>query len=115
MTMMFCVNYTQNNELKRSIIESEELNENTGEPFEFEKSEDDKSSLIYHLIESTLGESFDSIDLEAKCFRYTFQEIEQEKPTYLDTDNKINSKETNTIEVDIERSEIKSKQWWKFW
>jgi hypothetical protein len=33
----------------------------------------------------------------------------------LDTDNKINSKETNTIEVDIERSEIKSKQWWKFW
>jgi hypothetical protein len=81
MTMMFCVNYTQNNELKRSIMESEELNENTGEAFEFEKSEHDKSSLIYHLIENTLCESFDNIDLEAKCFRYTFQEIEREKST----------------------------------
>ena len=64
MTMMFCVNYTQNDELKRSIMESEDSNENEGEPFEFEKADDDKSSLIYHLIENTLGESFDSIDLE---------------------------------------------------
>lgn len=89
MTMMFCVNYTQNDELVRSIMESEEMTENEGEPFDFESDDDDRSSLIYHLIETTLGESFDDIDLEAKCFRYTFQESEE----------KVNT----------------SKPWWKFW
>jgi len=115
MTMMFCVNYTQNDELKRSIMESEELNEDSGEPFEFEKSEEDKSSLIYHLIENTLGESFYDIDLEAKCFRYKFQEIVQEESTLSDVENNVISKEENSIKNDNERSEITTKPWWKFW
>ena len=114
MTMMFCVNYTQNDELKRSIMESDELNENTGEPFDFENSDDDVSSLIYHLIETTLGESFDDIDLEAKCLRYSFQEVKEEKSTISDPTSKITSTETN-IQNDAEKSAIKTKQWWKFW
>src|SRR5690606_14782631 len=98
------INYTKNNELIRSIMESEEMNEDEGEPFEFEKSEDDKSELIYHLIEKTLGESFDDIDWETKCFRYSFK---QEKV----------AEETNAQleEVKNEQTNINKKPWWKFW
>lgn len=94
MTMMFTINYTKNDELIRSIVESEEMNEDEGEPFEFEKNEDDKSELIYHLIEKTLGESFDDIDLGAKCFRYSFKQEE---------------------EIRTEKTKLNEKPWWKFW
>lgn len=100
-TMMFTINYTKNDELIRSIMESEEMNEDEGEPFEFEKNEDDKSELIYYLIEKTLGESFDDIDLEAKCFRYLFKQDEETNPQ---------SKETK-----IEPTDLGKKPWWKFW
>lgn len=76
MTMLFTVNYTQNGTLIRSITESEEMSESEGEPFEFEKEYDDTSGLIYHLIEKTLQESFDDIDLETKCLRYSFEEMD---------------------------------------
>ncbi|MDO6739472.1 hypothetical protein [Wenyingzhuangia sp. 2_MG-2023] len=104
MTMMFTVNYTKNDELIRSIMESEEMNEDEGEPFEFEKNEDDKSKLIYHLIEKTLGESFHNIDLEAKCFRYSFKQetVAEEKNTQL-------------VEVKNEQTNQNKKPWWKFW
>lgn len=115
MTMMFCVNYTQNDELIRSVMESEEMSENEGEPFEFEKDEDDISSLIYHLIEKTLGESFDDIDLEAKCFRYSFQEIEEENSSLEENSDKVYTKESSQSESNIQEKEIATKPWWKFW
>ncbi|MBT0609241.1 hypothetical protein [Aequorivita echinoideorum] len=104
MTMMFTINYTKNDELIRSIMESEEMNEDEGEPFEFEKNEDDKSELIYHLIEKTLGESFHNIDLEAKCFRYSFKQ-------------ETVAEETNTqsVEIENEQTNQNKKLWWKFW
>jgi len=101
MTMMFCVNYTKNDELIRSITESDEMNEEDGIPFDFEKNEEDKSELIYHLIEKTLGESFDDIDLESKCFRYSFRQ-EQE------ANSSSEKKNINTISKE-------NKPWWKFW
>ncbi|MGB1037360.1 MAG: hypothetical protein ACPGYY_01855 [Bacteroidia bacterium] len=96
MTMMFTINYTKNNELIRSIMESEEMNEDVGKPFDFEKDEDDKSELIYHLIEKTLGESFYDIDIEVKCFRYSFK-------------GEMTSSKNNGIGGDAD------KPWWKFW
>jgi|SRR5690606_2264925 len=100
MTMMFTINYTKNDELLRSIMESDEMNEEEGEPLDFEKNEDDKSELIYHLIEKTLGESFDDIDLESKCYRYSFK---QEETNRQSENNNIDSLSND------------KKPWWKFW
>lgn len=101
MTMMFAINYTKKDELLRSIMESEEESEDEGEPFEFEENEADKSELIYHLIEKTLGESFDDIDLEAKCFRYTFKQAQD--ANHASSSNKVDSFSNE------------KKPWWKFW
>ena len=50
MTMMFCINYKKNNTLLRTIIEDNyEMLENEGAQLDFEKQDDDKSELIYHL------------------------------------------------------------------
>jgi hypothetical protein len=101
MSMTFCINYTKDGELVRSIMESEEMNEDEGEPFAFEKEEDDKSELIYHLIEQTLGESFDDIDWEARCFRYSYKRDEQAgSESAKDTSEGVSSEK---------------KPWWKFW
>ncbi|AXG70049.1 hypothetical protein KORDIASMS9_02278 [Kordia sp. SMS9] len=95
MTMTFCINYVKNGKLVRTIVEAEdELHEDEGTPLEFEKTEDDKSEIIYYLIEKTIGKSFDDIDLEATCKRYTFQSLQQSDTT-----------ETNGSK----------KPWWKFW
>jgi len=100
MTMTFCINYVKNGNLLRTIMEAEdEILENEGTPFEFEKDEDDNSEIIYHLIEKTLGESFDEIELDAKCLRYSFKQIE--KPAKKATTNNNIAKE--------------EKSWWKFW
>lgn len=101
MTMMFTVNYTKSNELLRYKMESDEINEDEGEPLDFEKDEKDTEGLIYHLLGKTLGESFDDIDLEAKCIRYTFREMEGDDS---------NQSEKRKIE-----KESSSKPWWKFW
>ncbi len=99
MTMTFSVNYVKKGKLIRSIVESEgDLLENEGTPLEFEKSEDDKSELIYYLFEKTLGESFYDIDLEAKCYRYKFAE------------NQSSTKENIQLNQPTER-----KKWWQFW
>ena len=75
MTMTFCINYVKNGENIRTIMEAEdEIMENEGVPFEFEKDEDDNSEIIYHLIEKILGESFYEIEIDAKCLRYTFKQ-----------------------------------------
>jgi hypothetical protein len=101
MTMMFAVNYTQNDQLLRSIMISDEGTEDEGEPFEFEDVEDeDKSTLIYDLIEHTLGESFDDIDLEATCYRYSF------------TDLKNNGAASNKVKNANDKT---GKPWWRFW
>lgn len=105
MTMMFCINYTKNNEILRSIMESEEMNEDKGEPFEFEKEDEDKSNLIYHLIEKTLGESFFDIHLEAKCLRFSFKEVKEED---------LLSENHSELSIQSETN-IVSKPWWKFW
>lgn len=74
MVMIFIVTFMENGKLRRMLTESEgEITENEGIPFEFEKNEDDKSKLIYHLIEKILGQSFFDIDNAAKCNRYTFK------------------------------------------
>lgn len=100
MTMTFSINYVKNGKLIRSLVESEDnLLENEGDLLEFEKSEEDKSELIYYLFEKVLGESFYDIDLEAKCYRYRFfsnENIEKE----ICTPN-VNSEST--------------KRWWEFW
>ncbi len=122
MTMLFCVNYTQNDTLVRSILESEDLSENEGEPFDFESlGEEDTSGLIYHLIEKTLGKSLDDIDSDTKCFRYSFHEIEDEEQE--STDEMISEVETSSKSDSItkpfqQHNEVKSnltKPWWKFW
>lgn len=111
MTMMFCVNYTQNDELIRSIMESEDMSVNEGEPFNFEKNTEETESLIYHLIHQTLGESFDDIDLDTKCFRYSFQEMEEETSSIAESFDEFNAKETNQSA----NKEKATKPWWKFW
>ncbi len=98
MTMCFSINYSENGTLLRCILTDENgILEDDGEPFDFEKEEDtndeyfnlnDKSELIYHLIEKTLGKSFWDIDIAEKCYRYRFgndavseiQETKSEKP-----------------------------------
>lgn len=76
MSMTFAINYTENKKLIRSIVETEDqIVENTGDPFPFEDQETDKSELIYHLIQKTLGKSFWDIELNEKCYRYYFKEI----------------------------------------
>jgi len=97
MTMTFCINYVKNGENIRTIMEAEdEIMENEGVPFEFEKDENDNSEIIYHLIEKTLGESFHEIELDAKCLRYTFKQEKQ-----------------NT--EPIKQAETNNKPWWKIW
>lgn len=101
MTMLFTVNYTQNDQLLRSIMISEEGLEYEGEPFDFEEEEDeDKSTLIYQLLENTLGESFDDIDLEATCYRYTFSD--QKKAGHV-------------LKKEKSANEKTGKPWWRFW
>lgn len=74
MAMIFIITYIENGKPIRAIMESEGITtENEGIPLEFEKIEDDKSELIYHLIEKILGISFFEIDNEAKCNRYDFK------------------------------------------
>lgn len=105
-TMLLSVNYTQHDELIRSIMESDDMSEDEGEPFDFENDEEeDTSSLIYHLLETTLGESFDDIDLEAKCFRYTFQKMNNQNSSLEESNDKLNADE----------KKITTKPWWKFW
>ena len=94
MTGLMCVNYTSDGEMIRSLMEEDEgISVDEGIAFDFEKSEDDKSELIYHLIETTLGESFHDIEFEGTCYRYSFEGAE--------------------VEADNVTSE--PKPWWKFW
>uniref|UniRef100_UPI00404ADE5C hypothetical protein n=1 Tax=Flavobacterium sp. TaxID=239 RepID=UPI00404ADE5C len=115
MTMVFTVNYTKDNKFIRSIMVADEMTEEEGEPFEFEKDEEDKSELIYHLIETTLGESFDDIDFEAKCFRYSFKKEQEQAQEKVQKQEKV--KEPNKIMKDDnnESTREKIKPWWKFW
>lgn len=112
MTMVFIVNYTQNEELIRSIFETEEMSDNQGQAFDFEKEDDDVSSLIYHLIEKTLGKSLDAIiDLDTKCFRYSLQELEEVNQPLEQISDKIQVQEPNQTDNKIEAK----KPWWQFW
>ena len=64
------------------------------------KNEDNKSELIYHLIEKALGESFHEIELDAKCLRYSFkqdgQNLKSEQKTFANNSQN-------------------KKPWWKIW
>lgn len=112
MTMVFIVNYTQNEELIRSIFETEEMSDNQGQAFDFENEDDEVSSLIYHLIEKTLGKSLDAIiDLDAKCFRYSLQELEEINQPLEQISDNIQVQESNQTDNIIE---VK-KPWWQFW
>lgn len=103
MTMMFSVNYVKNGNLIRTILETEgEVMENEGVSLDFEKDKEDNSALIFHLLDKTLGESFDRIDLEAKCSRYSFKPIEGKIST---TEQKTTTTSENT----------QKKTWWRLW
>lgn len=102
MSMTFSINYVKSGKLIRTIMESEdEVMDNEGEPLDFETNEDDKSELIYHLFEETLGKSFHDIELEEKCLRFQFKPIPQT--------SSVKTKGANTPEKKEE------KPWWKFW
>lgn len=102
-TGMYVINYVKNGELIRSYMETDEgVSENEGKPFDFEKEEDDKSELIYHLIEQTLGESFHEIDFEKTCLRYSFASEEEDESERI-------------LQAHQGRSANDVKPWWKFW
>lgn len=102
-SMTLCINYVEKGELVRSFMESDgEVSENVGEALDFEKIEDDKSELIYHLIEIILGESFHDLDFESKCSRYLLKAVEADTPK-------------NEKRVSGKIDSGKTKPWWKFW
>jgi len=104
MTMTFAVNYTDNCKIIRSFAETEDevRHEEIGEKLDFEKTENDASELIHHLIEKTLDKKFWDIDLEEECYRYNFKSQTSEN--------------TPEKEEKIEPDSIKErKPWWKFW
>ena len=119
MIMMFSVNYVENGFKIRSFMETEsEILENEGEPFDFELQQEDKSELIYHLIEETLGESFDEIDVEARCLRYTFKQVEETEEAIIDViaDETIQDRvQSMEVEPAIDVVSEPEKPWWKFW
>ena len=74
MAMIFIITYAEDGKPIRVITVKEGITtENDGVPLEFEKKEDDKSELIYHLIEKILGKSFQEINNNAKCKRFSFK------------------------------------------
>jgi hypothetical protein len=95
------------------------MSEDEGEPFDFENENDDendKSELIFHLFEETMGESFDDIDLEATCFRYSFQELENIEAS-LETENVVSNQRNSPKSEQVlnNKSNKSDKPWWKFW
>ena len=110
MTMTFAVNYTENENMIRSFVETEggERPQDIGDKLNFEKTENDASELIHHLIESTLSKSFWSIELEEKCKRYKFESIKKEAPKSKSEIQKENKPKPNPI---VENK----KPWWKIW
>ena len=100
-TMLFSVNYTKNDQLIRCILDSEEMSEDEGTPFEFEKEDNSTENLIYHLIEQTLGKSFDEIELDATCYRYIFADNEDTDNDYEMSYNVVNE---SSIEEKTEHS-----------
>ena len=104
MTMTFAVNYTDNCKIIRSFAETEDevRHEEIGEKLDFEKTENDASELIHHLIEKTLDKKFWDIDLEEECYRYNFK-----SQTSENTPEKEEKKEPDSVK--------ESKPWWKFW
>jgi hypothetical protein len=112
MSMVFCINYTQNNRLLRSLMVTEDGGyENSGEPLDMEEDTQDLSDLIFGLIEDTLGESFYDIDLSAPCFRYNLSAITPVSVTNDTQNNQISATETESPKNDPEAK----KNWWKFW
>jgi len=107
MTMTFAVNYTDNGNIIRSFVETEEgkRHQETGDRLTFEETEKDTSELIHHLIETTLSKSFWNIDLDEKCFRYHFKPISQKNTTI--TKEEIKPEPTPIVE--------NKKPWWRFW
>lgn len=101
-TGMYCFNYTQNGQLIRSYFESDadpeegDVVEDEGELLDIEKTEEDKSEVIFHLIKEVLGEDFHAIDLDANCKRYWFVEPHEET-------------------TDVFEEVATTKPWWKFW
>lgn len=129
MTGMYCVNYTQNEELIRSIMETQEEYEEDGEPLDFESEDTSLEEFIYHLIEKTLGESFYNIPVDAKWERYSFQimedsdeginEVNEEEE--VDDDDEVEDYSFNSYPETEPNLHVPSqyespkKPWWKFW
>lgn len=117
MIMMFSINYVENGANIRSYLESEsEVMQNEGEPFDFELQQEDKSEVIYHLIEETLGESFHDVDLDAVCYRYNFMPIEEKvKTVSQEKVEELRTKPARNNAVAEKRENKETKPWWKFW
>jgi hypothetical protein len=70
-SMAFCFHYCENGLIKRSRaeVEGQEL-PSEGEKLDIESSSVDTSEIIWQLIDKTIGQSFSSIDLSEKAYRY---------------------------------------------
>jgi hypothetical protein len=117
MMMMFAINYVENGFNIRAYMETEgEILENEGEPFDFEAQQEDKSELIYHLIEEILGKSFHDVDLDAVCYRYKFSSVEEPKIIIDEEKNEVPKSVVVERNVVTESEDTKeAKPWWKFW
>lgn len=110
MSMTFSINYTENQKLLRTIVETEEsIHVDEGNPFPFEENESDKSELIYHLFEKTLGKSFWDIDLDEKCYRYYFKEFHNPFKSQDESVELVSSKSLNESNIQAKKA------WWRFW
>ena len=105
MTMTFMIDFVEKGISKRSLVDVEgEIIESEGEPLPIESKAEDASEIIYLLIEDTIGESFDDIDLEATCYRFAFESSQQEQEQEQEQEGKL-----------VYTSAKESKPWWKFW
>lgn len=105
MSMTFSINYTRNQYLIRSVVETEgEVVESKGDSLEFEDTESDKSELIYHLMEEVLGIRFWDIDYDEKCYRYNLESLSASEISNVEIDDKY-TWEMNQIFDEVENKE----------
>lgn len=71
MSMSFILHYSEGHNVKRSLIVSEDkVDMDEGEPLPEEKDGNNMSEVIWHCIDSTLGEKWNDIDFDGKAYRF---------------------------------------------
>lgn len=96
-SMTFCFSYFANGEFRRSIMEADgAIVSSQGKSIDIEFTPIETSDLIWHLIDSTLGEGYGSIDLGAKAYRYRMVKEVSISPKQEVTHNST-SKDVNKV------------------